>query len=646
MEKAEGVRRVSEPVPKDAAEAVRRLDAGTPAALARVPLDRVPLGCILLEPDGTITDWNPWAERIFGWTREEALGRNVVDLIVPEAIRPRIAAALKELECRTELDTGINENVTKSGTRISCEWHDAPLRDDGGKVVGILAMARDVSDRLEAEAELRASRGRLVRLLERLPVATAVVRGNGTIESFNHRAVELYGADATSVPTFAAFIHHLLPEGEERRTVERALQNLQEAAASGLPEPPILLSARLRDGREMVVAADCVVDNDLVVWTATDMTEVLRLEAERARLGRIVEESIDEVYVFDAATLRFRSANRSARDNLGYTLEELRERTPLDVKPELTEEAFAKTLEALRSGASRGERFETVHRRKDGSTYPVEDHLQLSALGGDPVFVAIIQDITVRRRAEEVVRWMNAELEARVRARTHELQESNRELESFAYSVSHDLRAPLRAIDGFSQLLVEEYGGRLDAEGLRYLARIREGAQRMGNLVDDLLRLSRVGRTVLKVEAVDVTALALALLGELQAAEPARRVETVVAPGLAAQADRDLVRILLENLLQNSWKFTARRDDARIEVGAEGTGPDAAFFVRDNGAGFDMAFASQLFKPFSRLHAPSEFSGTGIGLAIVDRIVRRHGGRVEGLGTPGAGATFRFRLGA
>jgi PAS domain S-box-containing protein len=636
---------VSEPVPKDAPEAARWLEPGAPAALARIPLDRIPLGCVLLEPDGTITDWNPWAERIFGWTREEALGRNVTELIVPEEIRPRIAASLRELVCRTEIDTGINENVTKTGQRITCEWHDAPLRDEGGKVVGILAMARDVSDRIASEAELRASRGRLVRLLERLPVATAVVRGNGTIESFNLRAIELFGADATSVPTLPAFIRQLLPEGEERRTVERALGRIQGAAASGLPEPSILLAARRRDGREVVVAADCVVVDDLVVWTATDLTEVLRLEAERARLGRIIEESIDEVFVFDAATLRFRNANRSARDNVGYTLEELRERTPLDVKPELTEEAFARTLAALRSGASRGERFETVHRRKDGSTYPVEVHLQLSAEGGDPVFVAVIQDITVRRRAEEVVRGMNAELEARVRARTRELEESNRELEAFAYSVSHDLRAPLRAIDGFSQLLVEEHGGRLDEEALRYLSRIRGGAQRMGNLIDDLLRLSRVARAVLKVEPVDVTALALALFGELRAADPARRVETVVAPGLVVRADPDLFRILLDNLLQNAWKFTSLRDDARIEVGAEGAGPGATFFVRDDGAGFEMAFAGQLFKPFLRLHAPSEFGGTGIGLAIVDRIVRRHGGRVEGIGTPGEGATFRFRLG-
>lgn len=641
-----GVPRVSDLVPEGAPAATRRLEVDTRIALARIPLDRVPLGCILLEPDGTITDWNPWAERIFGWTREEALGKDVTELIVPEEIRPRIGTALEELVSRAQIETGVNENVTKAGQRITCEWHDALLRGEDGKVVGILTMVLDVTDRASAESGLRASRRRLVRLLERLPVATAVVRGNGTIESFNNRATELFGVDATAVTTFSAFLEQLLPEGEERRTVERALERLQSAAASGEPEPSILLAARRRDGREMVVAADCVVVDDLVVWTALDLTEGLRLQAERARLGRIIEDSIDEVYVFDAATLRFRSANRSARDNVGYTMEELRERTPLELKPELSEAAFLRTLAALRNGASRGARFETVHRRKDGSTYPVEAQLQLSAEGGDPVFVAIIQDISVRRRAEEAIRELNAELEVRVRARTSELEEANRELESFAYSVSHDLRAPLRAMDGFSQLLVEEYGGRLDAEGRRYLARIREGAQRMGHLVDDLLRLSRVARTELNREPVDVSALALEILGELRTAEPGRRVGAVVASGLVAQADRDLLRILLENLIQNSWKFTVRRDDARIEIGAEGEGPDATFFVRDNGAGFEMAFAAQLFKPFSRLHAPSEFAGTGIGLAIVDRIARRHGGRVEGFGTPGEGATFRFRLGA
>ena len=496
-----------------------------------------------------------------------------------------------------------------------------------------------------AVAELRAEHARLAQLLERFPVATAVARLDGTIESFNRRAVELFGAEATAASTLVGFLAVVLAEEAERQTIERALARLQESALAGSPEPAVLLNVRLPERGDRVVASECVVVEDLVVWTATDLTDVLRLEAAHARLGRIVEESIDEVYVFDAVSLRFRAANRSARENLGYSLEEIRALTPLDLKPELTAEDFAKALAPLRDGSSRGVKFDTVHRRRDGSTYPVEVHVQLSAEGGDPVFVAIIQDISVRRRAEEAIREVNAELERRVKVRTAELEAANRELEAFAYSVSHDLRAPLRAMDGFSQILLEDQSERLDAEGLRLLSRVREGAQRMGRLVDDLLRLSRVARAELRVEDVDVSSVAREVLADLAAADPGRRIQVAVETGLWARADRSLVRILLENLLSNAWKFTSRKGEARIEVGAERAGAAVMFFVRDDGAGFDMAYARQLFQPFSRLHAPSEFAGTGIGLAIVDRIVRRHGGSIEATGTPGGGATFRFRLG-
>ncbi len=325
--------------------------------------------------------------------------------------------------------------------------------------------------------------------------------------------------------------------------------------------------------------------------------------------------------------------------------------TPLDIKPELPADRFDGLVEPLRRATSRGVRFETVHRRKDGTTYPVEVRLQLSAEGGDPVFVAIVQDITVRRRAEEAIREVNTELEARVRTRTAQLEAANREyeaanreLEAFAYSVSHDLRAPLRAIDGFGQLLAEEYGDRIDAQGIAHLDRVRSAARKMGRLIDDLLRLSRIARAELRREEVDVSAMALEVLAELGAADPGRLVEAVGEEGLTARADRNLLRIVLENLLQNAWKFTARQPHARIEVGRQpGTRPPE-IFVRDNGAGFEMEYAAQIFKPFSRLHSPADFAGTGIGLAIVERVVRRHGGEIRAEGAVGGGATFRFRL--
>jgi signal transduction histidine kinase len=225
------------------------------------------------------------------------------------------------------------------------------------------------------------------------------------------------------------------------------------------------------------------------------------------------------------------------------------------------------------------------------------------------------------------------------------LAEANKELEAFSYSVSHDLRAPLRAIDGFSKVLVQDYGARMDDEGRRYLDRIRSGAHRMGQLIDDLLSLSRITRLQLLHEPVDVTAIARKVFLELGARDPERKVECIVAEGLSGRGDSRLITVLFENLLGNAWKFSSKNPDARIAVGSEIRDGETTFFVRDNGAGFEMAYSKKLFAPFQRLHAASEFPGTGIGLATVHRVVTRHGGRISAQAAPQQGATFFFTLG-
>jgi signal transduction histidine kinase len=235
---------------------------------------------------------------------------------------------------------------------------------------------------------------------------------------------------------------------------------------------------------------------------------------------------------------------------------------------------------------------------------------------------------------------------ARLRQKwAEELERANKELESFSYSVSHDLRAPLRAVDGFSKALVEEYGEKLDDEGRRYLGRVRSATQRMAQLIDDLLNLARIARAPIVREDVDVSGLVARILADLQEREPERSVETSVAPGMVVRADARLLSVLFENLLGNAWKFTAKRSVARIEVGEERRDDARILFVRDNGAGFDMTYAARLFAPFQRLHAESDFPGTGIGLATVQRVVSRHGGRIWSEGAPDQGATFRFTLG-
>jgi len=267
--------------------------------------------------------------------------------------------------------------------------------------------------------------------------------------------------------------------------------------------------------------------------------------------------------------------------------------------------------------------------------------------------LALIEDITERKKADQEIRVLNDSLERRVAQRTAEAEESNqkletanRELEAFAYSVSHDLRAPLRSVDSFSQIILDEYSEKLDEDGVRYLRRIRAGAQSMGQLINDLLNLSRVSRGLLKRAPVNLSSMASTVVDELREQEPQRTVNVETAPNLHADCDAQLLRVVLTNLIGNAWKFTGKREKAFLEFGARSEEGVVVYFVRDNGAGFDMAYASQLFAPFQRLHQTTEFAGTGIGLATVQRIVQRHGGRIWAESSVDNGATFYFTLAA
>ncbi|MCI0405374.1 MAG: PAS domain S-box protein, partial [candidate division Zixibacteria bacterium] len=367
---------------------------------------------------------------------------------------------------------------------------------------------------------------------------------------------------------------------------------------------------------------------------ANDITERKRAEDERDKFFTL---SLDMLCIagFDG---HFKRLNPIWEKTLGYTVEELCSKPFMEfVHPEDREKTV---VEAGKLADGKDTiAFENRYRCKDGSyrwflwssTASVESQL----------IYAAARDITERKRVEREIEKLNESL----RQHAAQLEAANKELEAFSYSVSHDLRAPLRSIDGFSQAVMEDSSEKLDEQGKDYLGRVRTACQRMAQLIDDLLNLSRVSRGEMRMEEVDLSGMAREIVSELQKQSPERKVTFVIADNLTGKGDPRLLRVALENLLGNAWKYTAKHKAARIEFSARRE-PDGRtmFYVRDDGAGFDMAYAGKLFGAFQRLHGAAEFAGTGIGLATVQRIIHRHGGRVWAEGAVEQGATFCFTL--
>ncbi|MBX3201079.1 MAG: PAS domain-containing protein [Labilithrix sp.] len=354
-------------------------------------------------------------------------------------------------------------------------------------------------------------------------------------------------------------------------------------------------------------------------------------------LHAIVENIPNMLFVKDAEQLAFALFNRAGEQLLGLPREALIGRTDFDLFPAADAEFFQKKDRETLAGKLLVDIEEEPIQTQRGVRWLHTKKVPILDTNGQPRFLlGISEDITDRKLADSALR------EAKTQAET-----ASAELEAFSYSVAHDLRAPLRAIDGYSAALLDDHADSLDDEGRRLLDNVRRAAQRMASLIDDLLTLSRATRIDLRREPTDIGALARTCIDAVRRAAPHREVEVVIEDGLTALADPRLVVVALDNLLANAWKFTSKQARARIEVGVappRAAGEARTFFVRDDGAGFDMAYVGKLFTPFQRLHGMSEYEGTGIGLATVQRIMRRHGGRAWAEGQVGAGATVYFTL--
>ena len=510
-----------------------------------------------------------------------------------------------------------------------------------------LGLARYQVHRREAEQLVRLSEARFRAVTETASDGVISADRHGIVRYFNPGAERIFGHAEQDI--VGQSLTELMPE-RFRGAHTQGLQRYIDSRKPTVIGQTVELIGLHKDGREFPIElalASSDVDGELF-FTAIVRDISVRAEADRnlrsseARFRDLLESAPDAVLITDEEG-RIQLVNAETQRLFGYHRRELMGQGIEMLMPDRYRGAHVGHRRGYVAAAltrPMGAGLDLYGLRKDGSEFPVSISLSPTKTPIGLMVFCDIRDITDQRANETKIQDLNR----RLQLDNAELEAVNKELEAFSYSVSHDLRAPLRAIDGFSQALVEDAGSLLKPEHHSHLNRVRQAAQRMGVLIDDLIKLARVTRTDVRIDDVDLSEIALAVATNLQDAAPERQAEFVIAPDLHAEGDPRLMQVALDNLLNNSWKFTAPRSPARIEFGKTVADGKPAFFVRDNGVGFDMTYAGKMFGAFQRFHDAREFAGTGIGLATVQRIIHKHGGRIWAESQPGEGATFYFTL--
>lgn len=620
-------------------------------------IEVAPLAITMVDDQDVIQVWNPAAERIFGWKAEEVIGRP--NPIVPAGKGAEYAAWVSQVIGGKEFTNLETVRQRKDGSLVEVSISTSPIYDSQGQVAGRMAIFTDIAERKKAEGLLQETTTRLNALFTASPVGIVAFDTNGIITIWNQAATQIFGRDA------AESIGKPLLSQDYRRLPE--LRALNERFLSGEVISGAEITFTRSDGSlvEISVNSAPLRDNDGKITGFMALLEDItpRKQAERAlreseaRYRQAIEAAgavpYYQSYGEDGKHPRFDFMGEGIRQITGYGPEEMTaklwdslvlEAYPIEQQAGIP---FTDAVRQIRAGGNPIWKCDFKLQARDGSIHWVFDAaVELRDESGvSHGSIGMLQDITERKRIEEELHHLNAELESRVSDRTAQLEAAVNELESFSYSVSHDLRAPLRAIDGYSLMLQEEHANALSPEALHLLKRVRKNTSKMSQLIDDLLKFSRLSRQPLNRQVVQPAELVHKALDALGVEREGRSLNLIVGNLAACYGDPALLTQVWVNLLSNALKYTRKCTLAQIEVGSQRTeNGQTVYFVRDNGVGFDMAYYDKLFGVFQRLHSDSEFEGTGVGLALTKHIIHRHGGRIWAEAGVDQGATFYFTL--